>query len=181
MARKAAAAKTTTINRATPAPAVDIERYCRGLNNWPRSWMGLEDDLPPGEQLVACFRPSLEHLATSEKSKKIIQEHVDNMWALDGEFISELNYDPTLRNRPVDRLLLHLIRHGGPHLRHADQDQQASFDSTCRRFRQFLIRESRADARRRPQIPPTRQKKLHVHTCSDAVAKSPAKRPLRLT
>ena len=30
MAKKAAAVKTTRINRATPAPA-DLERYCRGL------------------------------------------------------------------------------------------------------------------------------------------------------
>jgi hypothetical protein len=105
--------------------------------------MGLEDDLPPGEQLVACFRPFLEHLAISEKSKKTIQEHADNMWALGGEFISELNYDPTLRNRPVDRLLMQLIGNGGPHLRHADEEQQASFDSTCRRFRQFLRESAR--------------------------------------
>jgi hypothetical protein len=54
---------------------------CRNLNGWPRSWMGLEKDLLPGEQLLALLRPFLEHLAASDLSPKTIQEHVDNMWA----------------------------------------------------------------------------------------------------
>ena len=47
--------------------------------------MGLERDLPPGEQLVALFRPFLEQLAASALSPKTIQKHVDNMWALGGD------------------------------------------------------------------------------------------------
>jgi hypothetical protein len=132
MARKAAE-KTTRINRKTAAP-VGIEKYCRGLD----TWMGLEENIPPGERLVARFRPFLEHLAASEKSHRTIQEHVDNMWALGGEFITELNYDPPLRKRPVDRVLRDMIRHGGPLLRNAEEEQQASFDTTCERFRRFL-------------------------------------------
>jgi hypothetical protein len=61
---KIAAARTTKINRAT-APRHDLEHYCRDLNGWPRSWMGLEKDLPPGEQLLTLFRPFLENLAAS--------------------------------------------------------------------------------------------------------------------
>jgi hypothetical protein len=60
------------------------------------------------------------------------------MWALGGEFITELNYDPPLRKRPVDRVLRDMIRHGGPLLRNAEEEQQASFDTTCERFRRFL-------------------------------------------
>jgi len=50
MAKKAAAVKTTRINRDTPVPAAALERYCRGLNDWPRSWMGLEKDVTAGEK-----------------------------------------------------------------------------------------------------------------------------------
>jgi hypothetical protein len=39
--------------------------------------MGLEKDLPPGEQLVAYFRPFLEDLVASDLSPKTIQKHVD--------------------------------------------------------------------------------------------------------
>ena len=41
-----------------------------GMNGWPRSWMGLEKDLPPGEHLVTLFRPFLEHLAASNSVAK---------------------------------------------------------------------------------------------------------------
>ena len=100
--------------------------------------MGLENDLPPGEQLIALFRPFLEHLAGSNLSPKTIQKHVDNMWVLGGEFIRDLNYDPPLRKKPVEQVLLKLIEYGGPLLYHGGEDEQRSFDATCRKFRRFL-------------------------------------------
>ena len=54
-----------------------LNTNCRDLNGWPRSWMGLEKDVPPGEQLLALFRPFLEHLAASDLSPKTIQKHTD--------------------------------------------------------------------------------------------------------
>src|SRR5438270_1222109 len=73
---KMATARTTKINRAAaPSPRHDLEHYCRDLNGWPRSWMGLEKDLPPGEQLLALFRPFLEYLAASDLSPKTIQKN----------------------------------------------------------------------------------------------------------
>ena len=93
-------AKTSRINRATaPVRHSDVSAYCRDLDNWPRSWMGLEKDLPPGEQLLACFRPFIEHLASSRLSPKTIRRHVDNLWLLGGEIIRDLHYDPSLRKR----------------------------------------------------------------------------------
>jgi hypothetical protein len=100
--------------------------------------MGLEKDLPPGEQLLTLFRPFLEHLAASDLSPKTIQKHVDNMWALGGEFIRDLHSDSSLRKKPVEQILLQMIEHGGPLLYHGGEDQQRPFDSTCRKYRRFL-------------------------------------------
>ena len=100
--------------------------------------MGLEKDLPPGEQLLVLFRPFLEHLAASNLSPKTIQKHVDNMWALGGEFIRDLHSDSSLRKKPVEQVLLQMIEYAGPLLYHGGEDQQRSFDSTCRKFRRFL-------------------------------------------
>ena len=100
--------------------------------------MGLEKDVPPGEQLVACFRPFLEYLAASDLAPKTIQKHVDNMWALRGEFMRDLNDDPSLRKRLVEQHLFKMIEEGGPLLYHSGEDEQKSFDSTCRKFRRFL-------------------------------------------
>jgi hypothetical protein len=80
MSRTIFKANTRKVNRAGSATASpDASAYCRDVDNWARSWMGLEKDLPPGEKLVACFRPFIEHLASSSLSPKNIRRHVDNL------------------------------------------------------------------------------------------------------
>ena len=105
--------------------------------------MGLDKDIPPGEQLLVLFRPFLEYLAASDLSPKTIQKHVDNMWALGGEFIRDLHSDSSLRKKSVEQALLQMIKYGGPLLYHGGEDQQRSFDSTCRKFRRFLTETAR--------------------------------------
>jgi hypothetical protein len=140
MAKKAAAAKITRINRAAPASAADLEHYCRGLNDWPRSWMGWEKDVPPGEKLVACFRPFLEYLTCTDLSPKTIQKHVDNLWALGGEIIRDLNETPSLRKKAIEQILFDVIDDDGGPLIYgvSSEQQQRSFDSTCRKLQRFL-------------------------------------------
>ncbi|MDQ2946749.1 MAG: hypothetical protein M3Y27_12515 [Acidobacteriota bacterium] len=105
--------------------------------------MGLEKDVLPGEQLVALFRPLLEHLAASGLSPQTIQKYVDNMWVLGGEFIRDLHNDPSLRKKPVGAALSGMIEYGGPLLYHGGEDQQRSFDSTCRKLRRFFTETAR--------------------------------------
>ena len=132
------AARTTKIDRVATRPRHELEYYCRDLNSWPRSWMGLEKDLQPGEQLLLLFRPFLQHLTASDLSTKTIQKHIDHMWAVGGEFIRELHSDSSLRKKPVEQVLSSMIEDGGPLLYHGGEDQQRSFNSTCRKFRRFL-------------------------------------------
>jgi hypothetical protein len=80
--------------------------------------MGWEKDLPPGKKLVACFGPFREYLVSSDLAPKTIQKHVDNVWALGGEIIRDLNETLSLRKAPVGRLLFDLIEDGGPLLYH---------------------------------------------------------------
>jgi hypothetical protein len=132
--------KTSRVNRpaTAAAPAADTGAY-GDLNNWPRSWMGVEKDLPPGEALLACFRPFIAHLASSSLSRKTIQKHVDNLWLLGGEIIHDLNDDPRLRKVAADRLLRDVLHgDGGPLVHHNSEEAQQSFDSTCRKLHRFL-------------------------------------------
>jgi hypothetical protein len=140
MARTILKSKTSRVNRAaTSAPSSDASAYCRDLDNWPRSWMGLEKDLPPGEQLLACFRPFIEQLASSSLSPKTIRKHVDNLWMLGGEIIRDLHYTPSLRKVAADRLLSDVIHaDGGPLIHNGSEEAQRSFDSTCRKLHRFL-------------------------------------------
>ena len=131
--------KTSTVSQTTsPAPG-DAGVFCRDLEGWPRSWMGLEKDLPPGEALVVCFRPFIEHLANAGLSSKTVRQHVDNLWSLGGEIIRDLHSDPSLRKRTAERLLRDAVHQdGGPLVHNGSEEGQRSFDATCRKLHRFL-------------------------------------------
>jgi hypothetical protein len=108
--------------------------------------MGWEKDLPPGEKLVAHFRPFLETLVVSGLSPKAIQRHVDNLWALGGEIIRALNDNPSLRKKSIEQILDDRIDdEGGPlvYATESEEPLQRSFDSTCRKLHRFLSQPSR--------------------------------------
>jgi hypothetical protein len=131
-------AKTSTVNHSVAAVPLDLSAYCRDLDEWPRSWMAFEKDVPPGERMVAYFRPFLENLVRMELSRKSIRKHVDNLWILGGEIIRDLNETPSLRKVPVEELVFNVLEEAGPLLYHGDsEEQQRSFESTCRKFRRF--------------------------------------------
>ena len=131
--------KTSRVNGpAMAAPVADTGAY-GDLDNWPRSWMGVDKDLPPGQALLACFRPFIAHLVSSSLSRKTIQKHVDNLWLLGGEIIRDVNDDPRLRKVAADRLLRDVLHgDGGPLVHHDSEEAQQSFDSTCRKLHRFL-------------------------------------------
>src|SRR5437773_1672555 len=111
--------------------------------------MGVEKDLPPGEALVGCFRPFIEHLASVGLSPKTIRRHVDNLWAVGGEIIRDLNYNPPLRKKTGAQFLRDAVHEdGGPLLYNGSEEEQRSLDATCRKLHRFLTR------------PPSRQHQL---------------------
>ena len=106
--------------------------------------MGEEKDLPPGIRLVEYFLPFLLHLAQSGMSKRTIQNHVDNMWLLGGEIIRDVNEEPALRKVAAELLVRNVIHEdGGPLIHNGGEDEQRTFDSTCRKFYRFLTQPQR--------------------------------------
>ena len=139
-----AKAKTSRINRNATLSPCDASAYCKDLDGWARSWMGLEKDLPPGEALVACFRPFIEHLASSGLAPRTIRRHVGNLWLLGGEIIRDLNYNPSLRKKTAEQLLRHAVYDdGGPLIHNGSEEDQRSLDATCRKFHRFLTQSQR--------------------------------------
>ena len=74
--------------------------------------MGVPEDLVPGQEIVACFRPFLEQLIQSSLARRTIRRHVDNLWILGGEIIRDLNQDPSLRKRSVEDLVFEGVDDG---------------------------------------------------------------------
>jgi len=129
--------KTNLHSPSLPPPV--LLPYCPDLQDWPERWMAEEKDLPPGRRIVEYFTPFLLHLATSGLSKRTIQKHVDNMWLLGGEIIRDLNEDSSLRKVAVEQLFRKVVdQDGGPLIHNGSEDDQRSFDSTCRKFHRFL-------------------------------------------
>ena len=103
--------------------------------------MGDERDLVPGEKIVQFFTPFLFHLAGSGLTKKTVQKHVDNLWVLGGEIIRDLQETPKRRKKPVSEIIDTLLENDGSLLYHCDsEEQQRSFESTCRKLRRYLNR-----------------------------------------
>src|SRR5260370_11615989 len=100
--------------------------------------MGLEKDLPPGEELVVCFRPFIEHLASSSLSSKTMRRHVNNLWILGGEIIRDLNYTPSLRKVAAQRLLREAVHaDGGPLIHNGSEEEQHSLHPTSPKPHRF--------------------------------------------
>jgi hypothetical protein len=135
---------TSTVSCARLSSPPDLSRYGADVERWPRSWMGVDKDLLPGEKMVAYFRPFLEYLVQSNLSRKTIRKHAINLWVLGGEIIRDLNLTPSLRKRPVEQLVFKVAENGGCLLYHCDsEEEQRSFDSTCRKLYRFLKQTAR--------------------------------------
>jgi hypothetical protein len=69
---------------------------------------------------------------------------VNNLWILGGEIIRDLNEDPSLRKVPIEQLLRKVAgEDSGPLIHNGWEDEQRSFDSTCRKFHRFLTQPQR--------------------------------------
>jgi len=101
--------------------------------------MGVAEDVPPGEKLVECFRPFLNHLIQLQLSRNTRRKHVNNLWILGGEIIRKLNDTPSLRHVSIDDLVFDVVEDGGPLPYGCDSEGEGrSFESTCRKLRRFL-------------------------------------------
>lgn len=118
----------------------DLATYCPDLATWAASWCGEERDVIPGEQIVAVFTPFLQELLDLGLSRKTRNLHRDNLWLLGGEIIRDLNDTPRLRKRPVADLVREaIVNDEGPLIHGGGSEQeQRSFDSTCKKLNRFL-------------------------------------------
>ena len=94
----------------------------------------------PARNLVECFKPFLLHLLMPGAVEEDPTHHRHNLWRLGGEIIGQMANSPKLRKQPIEALLFSMLdEEGGPLLSHrASDEEQRSFDSTCRKFHRFL-------------------------------------------
>ena len=119
----------------------DVLAYVPDLDEWPDSWMIEQPDRTMGKAIVNVLTPFIEHLIKQGFTKRTFKRHVDNLWALGGEIITDINWDESLRKHSAKDLVINAIdEEGGPVLRNPiDPDDQKPFDSTCRKLYKFLM------------------------------------------
>jgi hypothetical protein len=122
------------------AAAEALVKLCPDLESWPQRWRYEQSDIAPGERIVECFRPFLLGLLEQGLARKTLQRHRDHLWMLGGEIIRRLHEDPALKRKSIQTLVLDLIDNEcGPLIwPRITEQQQNSFDATCRKLYQFL-------------------------------------------
>ena len=126
---------------AAESSAPEILAYVPDLDAWPDSWMIDTPDRSMGKAIVTVLTPFIEHLIKQGLTKRTLKRHVDNLWALGGEIITDINWDESLRKHSAKDLVINAIdEEGGPVIRNPiDPDDQKPFDSTCRKLYKFLM------------------------------------------
>jgi hypothetical protein len=141
------------------------EKLLEGTRVWPERWQGDARDIPIGREIVKAMLPFLKALVASGLAATTLRRHFGNAWLLGGEIVRRASLDPPLRRVQGAHLLLDEVGEEGGPLLHgwATEDEQPSFDATCRRLWRFLRTRHRcgtAYAGQRPTDEPP-NKRLH--------------------
>ena len=117
-----------------------LAKPCPDLQNWPNTWRYEQSDSALGEHIVECFKPFIVHLLNQGLATKTLRRHRDHLWMLGGEIIRRSQEEPKLARMPPKTLLLEFVDDDcGPLIwPRISEQQQNSFDATCRKLYQFL-------------------------------------------
>ena len=128
------------ISAESSSSSPDVSAYVPDLDEWPDSWMIDQLDRAMGKTIVTALTPFIEHLINQGLTKRTFKRHVDSLWALGGEIITNINGDESLRKQSAMDLVINAINEeGGPLLRNPlHPDDQKTFDCTCRKLYKFL-------------------------------------------
>jgi len=108
--------------------------------DWPKQWMGVNEDLEYGCKLLEHFEPFVSYLATAQLAKKTKKKHADNLWLAGGELIRKVSMEEDYQIEPKELILENFGMDGGPYCRHLKtEDEGNSYDSSCRKFYKFFM------------------------------------------
>ena len=104
-----------------------------------KSWMVEARDLCPGQQMVEIAKPFLRHLLSSTCRPRPCASTALNLWPARRRNHLGPAREPPARSRSRRVALAALNDEGGPLISNrASEEQQRSFDSTCRKLHRFL-------------------------------------------
>lgn len=119
---------------------IEIKKYCKDINEWPKSWERIPEDVEYGREILVELKEFINFIISKGYKPKTIKKHIDNLWLLGGELIDKLDRDSSLREIPAKEFLFQNIGpDGGPYSKHLHSEYEfESFDATCRKLYKFL-------------------------------------------
>ena len=129
MVRKAGAEQHMTLRELSP-----------DFDEWPKSWMGLKEDLEYGKKLLPYMEDFLNHLIERDLSRKTLKNYIDNTWLLGGSIIKNVSIYEEYKIAPLKKLMTSvetggMLPDGYDHMTERDL---SAFERTCELFEEFL-------------------------------------------
>jgi hypothetical protein len=118
------------------------------FDSWPRSWMGVAEDLAYGKKLLPWFSGFLQALYDEGLSRKTFAQYRDHLWSLGGTIIRQVSLYEEYQDDPLEKLR-ESVADDGILPDHYDQMTQAelkAFERMCRRFEKYLREKHPAEA-----------------------------------
>jgi len=118
----------------------NFRAWAPDFDEWPKSWMGVTEDLAYGRKLLPWFAGFLQTLFAEGVSRKTFTRYRDHLWLLGGTIIRRVSLYGEYGDDPLKKIL-ESVADGGIMPDHYDQMTRAeinAFDRTCRRFDQCL-------------------------------------------
>jgi hypothetical protein len=112
------------------------------MKAWPTTWQIDAADALYGQQLLEELKPFVINLIQTEQlARSTLRRHLDQLFLLGGEIVSQINTGTQDRKHPPARTLDKLISsEGGPLSRHIDNElHQRQFDATCKKLYKFRL------------------------------------------
>jgi len=109
------------------------------IDSWPSTWKICHEDIEYGKKIIKLMKPFIEALSDTF-SPRTVKRYADNLWLLGGFAIELINRDKKNRHgEPCFFLTTFIDSFDGPLIHDLSEEEQRSFDSTCRKFYKYLV------------------------------------------
>jgi hypothetical protein len=120
----------------------DFREWAPDFDKWPKTWMGVEEDLAFGVALMPWFAGFLQALYSKGLSRKTFVQYRDNLWILGGTIIKNVSFAQDYQEEPLKVLKESVADEGvlPDHFDDMTNDELIAFQRMCRRFEKHLAK-----------------------------------------
>jgi hypothetical protein len=120
--------------------ATELQDWAPGIEEWPESWQGVDEDLEYGRKLLQYFKDFLWDLMSEGVSRRTFAGYRDDVWVLGGSIIKDVSWNEDYFSDPLSKLKESVEAEGvlPDHWEDMSDAELQSFERTCRRFEKYL-------------------------------------------